>query len=703
MKKRIIAMLLALITVFSIMPLTAFSKEKETIDVYVTISDKGNAVMAKELITVIDLDASGDFTVDEVLYAAHEIGYAGGASAGYGTAMGDYGLYITSFWGDMGGSYGYWKNNQSCFSLSDIVNEKDYVVAFAYQNTEVWDSYAKFSRDSYTVLTKSAIELTLEKAGYDDNWNTVFSAHSGAEIKVYDEDFNELNVNDCNISDDGNGIYSVTVNQSGVYTVVAYDNKTPIVPAVCVLNVTDNTDAVFAYNAEVKIDSIGIVTPSSKTAIQEARAAYDSLTDEQKALVKNYDVLVNAEKAYSEINGDIQAAKVVEEKINAIGNVTVNSWNLIKDAYNAYNALTEEQKQYVENIDVLTQAQNKLENLYAQASQTDHKSIYKGTIKYTCGEGMPSGISAEGIWRIMGLSRAGYPCPDSYYINVARYVKENINDKQQLHRAKSTENSGLIIALTSAGYDVTNVDGHNLLMGLTDMVYVKKQGINGPIWALIAFDSYNYDIPVNGNASQQVTREGLVAYILEKQLADGGWALSGDKADPDITATAIQALAPYYNTNTQVKAALDNALDCLSKIQQENGMFISMDGICSEACAQVVVALTALGINPESDERFIKNGISVLDAMCLFAVENGGFSHIYDEKLDGMATDQCQYALVSYFRLIEGKNPLYNMNDVEIINNPQIPQVGDNENIYVYVILMLVACLGGFANIKKKA
>ena len=272
---------------------------------------------------------------------------------------------------------------------------------------------------------------------------------------------------------------------------------------------------------------------------------------------------------------------------------------------------------------------------------------------------------------VIDLVRSGYSCPEGYYENVVEYVKAEINENEQLHRAKSTDNSRVILALTAAGYDVTDVDGHNLLMGLADMTYVKKQGINGPIWALIAFDCYKYDIPENPSASEQVTREKLIAYILEKQLEDGGWALSGTKADPDMTGMAIQSLAPYYNTNAEVKAALDEALDCLSALQYDNGGFGSIDGTCSESCAQVIVALTALGINPETDARFVKNGVSVLDAMCLFAIENGGFAHIPEGELNGMATEQGQYALASYFRFLEGKTALYDMTDIILVKDKE--------------------------------
>jgi hypothetical protein len=209
------------------------------------------------------------------------------------------------------------------------------------------------------------------------------------------------------------------------------------------------------------------------------------------------------------------------------------------------------------------------------------------------------------------------------------------------------------------GKDVTNVGGHNLLTGLDNMEYVRKQGINGPIWALIALDSGNYPAPEG-----DVTREALIQVILNAQLADGGWALTGTGSDPDITGMALQALAPYCDTNADVKKVVEEAIAALSMMQAADGSFASIDGTSSESVAQVIAALSALGIDAHKDARFIKNDISALDALCAFFVEGGGFKHVPDGKLDGMATEQSYYALVAYFRMLDGKPALFDMTDV---------------------------------------
>ena len=200
------------------------------------------------------------------------------------------------------------------------------------------------------------------------------------------------------------------------------------------------------------------------------------------------------------------------------------------------------------------------------------------------------------------------------------------------------------------------------------MSYVTYQGINGPIWTLIALDSHDY-------APQgDVTREKLIDAILGAQLPDGGWDMMGKAADTDITAMAIQALAPYYDTNDAVKAAVDKALDALSAMQNDDGTFsTAFSGKTSESTAQVIVALTALGINPATDSRFIKNGLNAVDGLCSFYVDGGGFRHIASGDLDGMATEQSYYALAAYYRLLAGQTSLYDMSDVTITPAPVTP------------------------------
>lgn len=284
---------------------------------------------------------------------------------------------------------------------------------------------------------------------------------------------------------------------------------------------------------------------------------------------------------------------------------------------------------------------------------------------YLISLGVPGVGSIGGEWRVLGLARAGKitsELSDGYYENLVSYIEENGSAK--LDARKSTENSRVIIALSAIGKDATDVAGYNLLEPLSDYDFVTWQGLNGPVFALIAFDTYNYEIPNSGDGVTQTTRENLINYILESQLENGGWTFFGSTADPDMTGMTIQALAPYYNKNADVKNAVDKALDVLSSSQQDNGGFASWGTVNVESCAQVLTALASLGIDAGTDERFIKNGNTIVDAIMEFSVENG-FAHVKDSGYNQMATEQAYYALVSYNRVKNGKTSLYDMSDVK--------------------------------------
>ena len=274
--------------------------------------------------------------------------------------------------------------------------------------------------------------------------------------------------------------------------------------------------------------------------------------------------------------------------------------------------------------------------------------------------------SIGGEWAIIGLARSGYTVPtnyyEDYYARVEKYVK---NCSGVLHERKYTEYSRVILALTAIGRDPSKVAGYNLLMPLGDFEKTIWQGMNGPIWALIALDSGNYDIPKNPAAKTQATRQLYIDEIVTNQKKDGGWSLTdtGD-SDVDITAMALQALAKYQDQKA-VKSATDKALDYLSDVQDSKGGYASWGTTNVESVAQVVVALCELGIDL-GDSRFVKNGHTLTDNLLSFRQSNGGFYHVLDGS-DGnnqMSAEQGFYALVAINRAENGKNSLYRMGDV---------------------------------------
>ena len=273
--------------------------------------------------------------------------------------------------------------------------------------------------------------------------------------------------------------------------------------------------------------------------------------------------------------------------------------------------------------------------------------------------------SIGGEWAIIGLARSGYTVPtnyyEDYYARVEKYVK---NCSGVLHERKYTEYSRVILALTAIGRDPSKVAGYNLLMPLGDFEKTIWQGLNGPIWALIALDSGNYEIPKNPAAKTQATRQLYIDEIVKNQKKDGGWSLTdtGD-SDVDITAMALQALAKYQDQKA-VKSATDKALDYLSDVQDSKGGYASWGTTNVESVAQVVVALCELGVSLD-DSRFVKSGHTLTENLLSFRQSNGGFYHVLDGS-DGnnqMSSEQGFYALVAIDRAANGQNSLYRMSD----------------------------------------
>ena len=295
-----------------------------------------------------------------------------------------------------------------------------------------------------------------------------------------------------------------------------------------------------------------------------------------------------------------------------------------------------------------------------QANQLEKTASYLQTQIAEPGAG-----SVGGDWLIFGLARSGVKVPqkyfDAYYENVEAAVREK---NGVLSDRKYTEYSRTVLALTAIGKNPADVAGFDLLKPLADFEQVTRQGINGTIFALLALDSGNYEIPENPDAAVQATRQMYVDELLARALPDGGWTLTGGEPDVDITAMTLQALAKYRD-QADVTAAVERGLAVLSSLQEPDGGYVSWGSSNSESVAQVIVALTELGV-PLSDERFVKNDVTVADALLRFAQENGAFVHVRDGSGgdDGMATEQAFYALAAIHRAETGETTLYDMTDV---------------------------------------
>ncbi|MBO6155191.1 MAG: terpene cyclase/mutase family protein [Lachnospiraceae bacterium] len=252
-------------------------------------------------------------------------------------------------------------------------------------------------------------------------------------------------------------------------------------------------------------------------------------------------------------------------------------------------------------------------------------------------------------WFLIGLGRAGFPVSDglyaSYYDSVKTYLAGHNNKF-----SKPTDCAKVVMALNAIGYDPTNIDGLDITAQLNDSNQVN--GDNATAYMLLAIESKNYNV---------AARDAYIKTLVDDAYASGGWGWNGVSADLDTTGIVLAALAPYYNTNASVKAVVDNAVAALSKMQSADGAFASGMDENSNTTAMVVLGLSELGINADTDAKFVKNGISAVDALCSFATDNGGFGWTDNVDDNDLSTCQSYASLGSYFRMNSEMNRLFDM------------------------------------------
>lgn len=258
-------------------------------------------------------------------------------------------------------------------------------------------------------------------------------------------------------------------------------------------------------------------------------------------------------------------------------------------------------------------------------------------------------------WAVLSQTRNGNT-DDKWYHSYYHSVLQEVQSEESTLFKSATDYARVTIALTSMGISAADVGGKNLIEPLADFSYAKGLYVTSPIYVLIALDCGNYEIP-DTNAEDKTTRDKLITNILENFNTDGCVESYG-YVDMDSTAMGLQALAPYYSTNADVKEMVDKSLAYLSKNQNEDGSFGMWDVVCTTA--QVICGLSALDIDVETDARFIKNGISPLDAMLAYAKEDGSIA-MEDAYSVSLSTEQAGYALVSYDRLKKKQSSLYDM------------------------------------------
>lgn len=253
-------------------------------------------------------------------------------------------------------------------------------------------------------------------------------------------------------------------------------------------------------------------------------------------------------------------------------------------------------------------------------------------------------------WYIFALSQESEYDFSEYHENLLAYL-----ENQEIYSASSRLKYAL--ALAASGTDEPYItETLNTATG--------QQGIMSWVFGLHLLN--------NGFTCENFSTENVIQEILALQKEDGGWALMGTFGDVDVTAMCIQALA-IHSEIPEVQTACERGITFLSGKQLENGGFQSYGVENPESTAQVIIALSALGMDAFSDERFIKNGNTLLQALNAFQLEDGTFSHTLDGTFNAMATSQVLDALVAYQRM-QNQESAFFLLDRNFPENETIPE-----------------------------
>lgn len=299
---------------------------------------------------------------------------------------------------------------------------------------------------------------------------------------------------------------------------------------------------------------------------------------------------------------------------------------------------------------------------YAVSAAAGQKSLVKlgaNENLLALGEDFPAGTSICD-WTAIAFSVLGVRDDYKAFLKDTNvFISAHYPAPEGRRAPSATDRQALALTVLALGGDPTRCgrDGSVDLIRIGSYDYdgesLGEQGLNGWIFALIALDAGGYSVPEGA----RYDRSDILEAIVSAQESDGGFGLIAGSSDIDITAMALQALAPYAD---DYRAEVDRALGYLAERLEDGALYLYGSEASSESSAQVILALASLGIDPETDPRFSVNGISILDGLLSFRRADGSFAHTPSETEGNlMATEQAMLALASVWKLREGTGRVY--------------------------------------------
>ncbi|PGC90738.1 DUF4430 domain-containing protein [Bacillus toyonensis] len=304
-----------------------------------------------------------------------------------------------------------------------------------------------------------------------------------------------------------------------------------------------------------------------------------------------------------------------------------------------------------------TPEQPKQENIQVPAAQVNE------AISKTSEKMLQDGIESD--WVALGLSRSGKNVPIEAQLNYVKAVTEKV--EKRINRFSATDLARTIIMMNAMSADPKKVGGHNLVQKLYESD--KVNSVTGYTFALLAFDTNKYEIPVEAKWN----RVALVDAILNTQHTDGGWTYtsSGSKdsaSSVDVTGMVLSALAPYQD-RPDVKPAVQKAVAYLYNEQLKNGGFSADGQENSNSTAQAIIGLSL--VKDVNQNRLHKAVQSLLS----YQLPNGEFKWLpSDQNGNGMATEQALLALVQFKEIGKSIYDWSNVGDDEVIKPKPIEE-----------------------------
>lgn len=302
----------------------------------------------------------------------------------------------------------------------------------------------------------------------------------------------------------------------------------------------------------------------------------------------------------------------------------------------------------------------------AENKETDIQSAIKSAITWKDKNDSPlSDIgSASSDFYIMALRRLGKSYDyEKYLLGLEDVSSKYTGDSNAEDMQRTT------LTVAASGGDAESFGGRDLVAdsvffrnGLSE---IDKNGVSGYSLGLITVDTMAFEPPQWAT----LNRDDIIVGILSAQNENGSF-----EDDIYTTAMAITALAPYYETSgaytitqTQTgyvldlspKTAIDKGIEYLSSKQDKDGDFGDL-----KSTATTVIALDAVGIDADNDDRFVAKNGSLLEALMQYQQGDGGFS-TGKGRSNGEATSYAIVALTSHLRKIQGKSAFFDFSDTD--------------------------------------